>query len=92
MTKDDIIQFPCFFNHKSARLWLKNVYGEYFVLSHVDYRMNNKIYFYHLVKDRNRYLEWKDAKMRLEPVDESDYRDTYQLIEITETGRLKLRN
>ncbi|WP_096271230.1 hypothetical protein [Paucisalibacillus globulus] len=91
ITKDDVTQFPCFFNHQSARMWLKSVYGEYIALSHVDYRMETKIYFYHLVQDKTRYLEWKDSKMRLEPVEDSVYRDTYQLIEITETGRLKLR-
>lgn len=88
ITKEDLLQFPRFFNHESARMWLKERYGSYFVMSDINYDpFGKKIYYYSLVQDKDRYLEWRDKLARSEVVDDSLYEDTHQKCSITEDGK-----
>ncbi len=88
ITKQDILKFPRFINHKTARKWLKERYGEYFCMADYGFDIRGKkIYYYHNVQDRARYVEWRDKLVKSEKVNDKDYEYTYQTCMITEDGK-----
>lgn|SRR5690625_2703460 len=77
---------PRFINHDSARMWFKERLGNHFVM--VDsYTTNNvKFYVYHLIRDRLTYLKSMNAIREGSPFVQSDFRNSYEEIEISEHG------
>lgn len=90
ISRKDLSNFPCFFNHDSARMWLKEKYGKFFVLSDVSYHGERKLYHYHLVQDKHAYLEWREALMEQQVLNDDLYTHLYQSVIVSEDGKLTI--
>lgn len=79
-------RMPLFINHESARMWFKQQYGSRFVM--VDSTIENdvKFYIYHLVHDRKAYVQSMNAIREDSPFIHSDFKNSYEEIEISEYG------
>ena len=79
-------RLPLFINHDSARYWFKQQYGSRFVM--VDSTIENdvKFYIYHLVHDRKAYVQSMNAIREDSPFIHSDFKNSYEEIEISEYG------
>lgn len=84
-------EFPKFDSHENARKFLKNKYGDSFVMASSEVINDEKIYFYHLILDRKKYF---DGLKKLEEdgfiMDSLDYLNSHQPIEIWEDGRIHI--
>lgn len=86
-------KLPLFGNHRQARMFLKNKHGDDFML--VDSEVigeDDKVYFYHLVLDRNAYEKGIAAGEIADngECDITDFLESYQSIEIFEDGRVHM--
>lgn len=57
---------PRFIDHKSARKWFKDRYAEKFVMVDTDVVGDVKYYYYHLVMDREAYLNRRQGYVSFE--------------------------
>ena len=86
ITREQEDVMPLFLNHKSAREWFKSHYGNRFVMKESSYIDGEKVYFYHLVMNRDAYLKGINKMSEGELIGGLDFIDSYQPIEITEDG------
>lgn len=82
---------PLFFNHLSARLWLKDKYDELIVMRDVVYRDELKVYMYHLVLKKDVYIKNFKLLEGNKDVNVEEYKQSYQPIEITESGMINIK-
>lgn len=83
LAKTDI---PLFINHNSARYWFKQRYGNRFVMVDTEVKNNVKFYIYHLVYDRDSYIQSMNAIREKSPFLHHDYLTSFDEIEISEYG------
>src|SRR5690625_6515075 len=58
-------EFPEFDSHENARKFLKNKYGDSFVMANSEMINDEKVYFYHLILDRKNYFDRDRKSTRL---------------------------
>lgn len=82
-------EFPEFDSHENARRYFKNKYGDSFVMANSEMIGDEKIYFYHLILDRQQYFDGF-KKLREDGIitDSLDFMNSYQPVEIFEDGRI----
>src|SRR5690625_2124804 len=84
-------EFPEFDSHENARKFLKNKYGDSFVMANSEMINDEKVYFYHLILDRKNYF---DSFKKLEEdgfiMDSLDFMNSYQPIERWGDGRIHI--
>lgn len=79
-------RMPLFINHESARMWFKREYGSRFVMVNTSVENNIKFYIYHIVHDKIIYLQSMNAIREGSPFVHSDFRNSFDEIEISEEG------
>jgi hypothetical protein len=83
-------QLPLFINHKSARTYFKNKFGNLFVMVDTDLINGEKMYLYHLVLDKPTYLDGREKLKRGDIDNCGDYIVSYQDIQIGANGSVKI--
>ena len=82
-------EFPDFYNHENARKFFKNKYGDSFVMANSEMIGDEKVYFHHLILDRQQYFDsFKKLKEDSFITDSLEFMNSYQSIEIFEDGRI----
>lgn len=87
ITKEQYSSLPRFINHSAARKYFKDIYGELFVMKHVETVNSTKVFYYHLVTDKETYLQ------NFKKIDSGfsvDQYDCFQDVEVTENGNVYL--
>lgn len=85
-------QMPEFENHEDARSWLKDQFHERCLFRGSDTQDGKIVYFYHLVKDRDRYQQYMESfasPMKHEITDMSTF-ESYTTIVISEDGSIRI--
>lgn len=81
--------FPKFNSHEQARKYFKNKYGDRFVIASSEIIGEEKVYFYHLILDRQQYFDGFQALKKDDFImDSVDFINSHQSIEIFEDGRI----
>lgn len=84
-------EFPEFDSHEKARKYFKNKYGDSFILTSSEMIGDDKVYFYHLILDRQEYLKGRE---KLEKdgfiMNSLDFINSHQPFEIFEDGRIHI--
>ena len=82
-------EFPEFDSHEKARKYFKDKYGDSFILTSSEMIGDDKVFFYHLILDRQEYLK---GRKKLEEdgfiMDSLDFINSHQPVEIFEDGRI----
>ena len=82
-------EFPEFDSHEHARKFCKNKYGDSFVMASSEMIGDEKVYFYHLILDRQQYFDgFQKLKEDGFITDSLDFMNSYQPVEIFEDGRI----
>lgn len=82
-------EFPEFDSHENAREFFKNKYGDSFVMASSEMIGDEKVYFYHLILDRQQYFDgFQELKEDGFITDLLDFMNSYQPVEIFEDGRI----
>ena len=89
ISRQDEAKLPAFDSHENAREYFKDKYGDNFVMADSKIIGNDKIYFYHLILDSQRYYDGFN-KLREDSiiVDSLDFMNSYQTVELFEDGRI----
>lgn len=84
-------EIPEFDSHENARYYFKNKYGDSFVMANSMMVQDEKVYIYHLILDRKNYF---DGVKKLQAdgfiKDSLDFINSYQPVEIFESGRIHI--
>lgn len=88
ITEININDMPSFINHLSARLYLKQKYGELIVMRNVRYEERGKVYQYHFVVNKQDYVENFELERKGKSYDKTSYEESYQELEITDDGHI----
>lgn len=88
ISREDEAKIPAFTDYTKARLWFKERYGNRFILVSTENFDHGKIYFYHLILDREKYDELQEKLRNHEMVAGTEYLFSYQSIEISEDGSI----
>lgn len=90
ISRQDEANIPEFSNHEEARAWFKEKYEENFVLTDSEIIEERKIYFYHLILNRDKYKELQNNLRIGEFSVSKDLMYSYQSVEIDEHGSIHI--
>ncbi len=86
ISREDEAKIPEFNSHDDARAWFKEKYGENFVLTSSEVIDERKIYFYHLILDRNNYDQLQENLQNGKGSVSIELMFSYQSVEIDANG------
>lgn len=81
-------ELPTFSSHDEAREYFKSKYGPSFMMNGSEIIGDRKIYFYHLVFDKDCYADGMGRLGKGEAVSGIEFINSYQPVEIFEDGEI----
>ncbi|MBT2662052.1 hypothetical protein [Bacillus sp. ISL-45] len=83
---------PDFSTHEEAREWFSNRFGTQFIQKEEDFSEGKRVYYYHIVKNREDYDRYmaslmEDGKMELKSMEPFE---SYSTVEISEDGDVSI--
>ncbi|MBM7655357.1 hypothetical protein JOC76_004867 [Neobacillus cucumis] len=87
-------QIPNFKSHDEARTYLKNLYGDRFLLRLTEMRDGKRVNMYHLVKDPEVYQPYMESFSHdvKHDITNIDVFKSYNTIEIDENGHVRFQS
>lgn len=89
-SRKDENNLPKFGNHRQARLYFKNKHGDQFFLVDSDSIDGEKVYFYNLILNPEVYEKGMSALIHKGHYSGFDFIESYQRIEIWESGQVHM--
>lgn len=87
ITREQEAKLPDFPDHKSAREYFKALYGSNFVLTLSEEIDGVKWYFYHLILNKETYLNEREKIQKKGHLhDARDFLNSYQEVQVSEEG------
>jgi hypothetical protein len=90
LTRSFLDELPAFKSHDEARQWFKQRFGNNFFMTESEVINGEKMYFYHLVVDRETYLKGMQELKEKGVVDGLDLINSYHPVEISEKGSVHI--
>lgn len=91
ISREEESNMPEFTSHEEARKYFKERFGDDFQLINSEIIDNEKIYFYHLILNKDYYMSYvTNEKVRIKADSNLLFMFSYQNIEINENGNVHI--